>query len=86
MEVFYEQTLLATTGGATLSYTWSIVSGSLPDGLSLNFYTGMISGEPVKEGTFYFNVHVIDRRHNVQGDTQALSITILPEGSGANED
>ena len=41
---WYSATLTAT--GGTESYTWSIASGSLPGGLSLNASTGEISGIP----------------------------------------
>ncbi len=40
----YGQTLTAT--GGTPPYTWSIASGSLPTGLSLNSSTGGITGTP----------------------------------------
>ncbi|MHC4714188.1 MAG: putative Ig domain-containing protein [Planctomycetota bacterium] len=46
--VAYSQTLGAT-GGVT-PYSWSIVSGSLPAGLSLNSSTGEISGTPTTGG------------------------------------
>jgi hypothetical protein len=38
-------TTLAATGGTT-PYTWTITSGTLPAGLSLNASTGVISGTP----------------------------------------
>jgi hypothetical protein len=42
---FYNQILEAERG--TAPYIWSVVSGSLPDGLTLN-PNGMISGTPGK--------------------------------------
>src|SRR6202022_2617390 len=38
-------TALAATGGAT-PYTWSLMSGTLPIGLTLNATTGAITGTP----------------------------------------
>ena len=42
----YSQTLEATSESGTLPITWSIVSGTLPPGLTLNTSTGVISGTP----------------------------------------
>jgi Putative Ig domain len=42
--VAYSTTLVAS--GGTTPYTWAILSGSLPPGLSLNASTGVISGTP----------------------------------------
>ena len=44
----YSQTLSAT--GGTSPYTWSIISGSLPAGLSLGTSTGAITGTPTTAG------------------------------------
>jgi hypothetical protein len=60
--------------GATGSVTFSITSGSLPTGLTLNASTGLISGTPTASGTFIFNAYVIDSAGNA--DNQLCSITI----------
>jgi len=70
----YSQTLQAT-GGKT-PYTWSIVSGSLPSGLSLNASTGVISGTPRRTGTSNFTVRCTDSQSPADTDDQALSITV----------
>jgi hypothetical protein len=70
--VVYAQTLAAS--GGTAPYIWSIASGSLPTGLSLNSSTGVISGTPTLEGAFSFGVLVTDSATAI--DTQSLSITI----------
>jgi hypothetical protein len=41
----YSQQLTAT--GGTIPYTWSIIAGALPAGLSLDPVTGIISGTPL---------------------------------------
>jgi Putative Ig domain len=75
----YNATLDAT-GGAT-PYSWSIVSGSLPAGLSLNSSSGMISGTPQSAGTSNFTVQVTDA--NSQSATKPLSIVIQSGGGGS---
>ena len=52
-------TTLAASGG-TPPYTWSIGSGALPGGLTLNGATGAIAGTPQAAGAFNFTVKVTD--------------------------
>ena len=40
-------------------YTWSIISGYLPEGLTLNA-SGLLSGIPTSIGKFYFTIQVVD--------------------------
>jgi hypothetical protein len=55
--------------------TWSIASGSLPPGLSINPSSGLISGTPTAGGEFGFTVHA---RVDADGrsDTKALGIVV----------
>lgn len=53
----YTAITLAAAGGTT-PYTWSVVSGSLPPGLTLN--GSQISGTPTAAGTYYFTLQVED--------------------------
>jgi len=46
--------------GGVLPYSWTVTSGSLPPGLSLNSSSGIISGEPTEDGMYSFNVQVTD--------------------------
>ena len=65
----YSQTLAAT--GGTPAYSWSIASGSLPNGLSLVGAT--ITGTPTAAGTYNFTVQVTDSTAPThQTATQAL--------------
>ncbi|MBA5866065.1 MAG: hypothetical protein GDA67_05130 [Nitrospira sp. CR1.3] len=70
----YSQTVQAT--GGTGARTWSIITGTLPQNLSLNSATGTISGTPTATGTSSFTVRVADAAG--QADQQALSILINP--------
>jgi len=72
----YSQTLSAT--GGLPPYTWTIADGSLPPGLTLST-GGLISGIPTEGGTFTFIAQVQDSSTPQQTDTQALSITIIPQ-------
>lgn len=69
--ISYSQTITATGGTAPL--TWSIIGG-LPDGLTLNSSTGVISGTPATAGTFNFTVQVMDSMGATASN--ALSITV----------
>ena len=61
------------TAKGTAPITWSIVSGVLPEGLSLNEDTGEISGTPAGEGAEVFTVMAV----NALGeDVKEFSITI----------
>jgi len=62
--------------GGTTPYTWSIASGSLPPGLTLNATSGAISGTPTATGAFSFSVQVNDASLPMQTATDALSINV----------
>jgi hypothetical protein len=69
----YNQTLAA--GGGTSPYRWTLLSGSLPAGLTLST-GGVISGTPTGTGTANFTVQVTDSSSPVQTAQATLSITI----------
>lgn len=54
----YNQTVSAS--GGTAPYTYSVSSGALPTGLSLNPTTGVISGTPMAAGPFSFIITATD--------------------------
>ena len=62
--------------GAVLPYTWTISSGSLPPGLSLDSTLGVIKGVPSSVGTYSFTVHVDDSASNYL--TLSTSIHVKP--------
>lgn len=70
----YSQALAAT---GTAPITWSIASGSLPDGLTLEA-TGLISGTPATEGVYIFSVMARNAAGSID---RGLSIQIYPAGT-----
>lgn len=74
--VAYSAQLTATGGGARPD-TFSLVSGSLPAGLTLSS-SGAISGTPTTPGTSTFTVRVADSQNPVDTATATLSLTIVP--------
>ncbi len=72
---FYSQTLAAS--GGTPPYTWTVLSGSLPAGLTLSS-GGVLSGTPLVAGTQTFTVSLNDSA-GVPA-TQPLTLTINPAG------
>lgn len=70
----YSQTLTAI--GGTGSYTWSIVSGSLPSGLTLS--GGVIAGTPTAAaGLYNFTVQATDGVGSTATLPQSITVTVL---------
>jgi len=66
---------LAVVGG-TSPFTWSLVSGALPAGLSLNAPSGLISGTPAAAGSATVTAQVMDAASRTAQRT--FSITVAP--------
>ncbi len=69
------------TSGGFGTLTWSVTSGALPGGLSLNSSTGAISGTPTTAGTFPFTVAVQDTNAPPQVVSNAFAIVIQAANS-----
>jgi len=78
----YSSTVQAS-GGVT-PYTWTITSGSLPAGLSLNSTSGNISGTPTATGMSSFTIQVTDHESPAAAVSAGLSITIGTQGCTNN--
>jgi hypothetical protein len=74
VETVYNVSLLAS--GGTSPYTWSIARGNLPDGLTLDAVSGVISGTPTKKGNHNFTLQVSDNATQMNTMTQRLRIRI----------
>ena len=81
VNVPYSATLGAS--GGTPPYAWSITSGTLPIGLSLDGASGEISGTPTVAGASNFTVQVQDSSLPPVFATAPLSITINAEATSA---
>ncbi|MGO9437348.1 MAG: beta strand repeat-containing protein [Terracidiphilus sp.] len=72
----YSATLAAT--GGTTPYSWSLTSGSLPAGLTLNAATGTISGIPTAAANATaLTFAVTDSGNPAQSKSVNLSLTVL---------
>jgi hypothetical protein len=75
VDTAYQAQLVATGGSPPL--VWSVISGQLPSGLTLNPTTGAISGVPsATPGAYSFSVDVGDTSSPQETSTEPLSITI----------
>jgi len=71
----YSQSI-ASSGVAPITY--SLVTGSLPPGVTLNATTGQLSGTPTSTGSFSFTIRATDSRVTTTGktDDQAYSMSV----------
>ena len=81
----YNSALVANGGVAP--YTFSIISGSLPPGLTLNTSTGAITGAPTTAGTYNFTAKVVDSKGNTATSNCSIVVSsplalTCPAGTG----
>jgi BspA type Leucine rich repeat region (6 copies)/Putative Ig domain/Immunoglobulin domain len=69
----YNQILTAT--GGIPYYNWTIKSGSLPSGLTLNSFSGLISGIPTVSGTYNFTVQV--QEYDLQNNPVTMNYSLV---------
>jgi hypothetical protein len=66
------------TDGGIPAYFWSLESGDLPQGLSLNSFTGEISGVPARSGVSFFSLRFRDDDESSPGILASRSLTVDP--------
>ena len=69
----YIQTIGTTLG--VLPYTYSVISGALPNGLILDANSGFISGIPSVAGNFIFSIQVTDHVGLITSRSYTLTIS-----------
>ena len=69
-----------TAQGGTAPYSWSLISGCLPGGLTLNPSTGVIAGNVSQAGAFTFTAEVTDA--SAKTATRQLTLTATASNSG----
>src|SRR5581483_5967235 len=69
--------------GGTAPYSWSMTSGSLPSGISLQS-SGSVSGTTTQIGQFNFTVQVSDSSSPKQTASQPLSVAVSKSVSNGN--
>jgi hypothetical protein len=70
--------------GGTPPYSWTISSGSLPLGLTLNTTTGFIDGTPTQNGTYNFSAKGTDSSSPTQTAT-ANDFIVIRSALGRND-
>lgn len=70
--------------GGTPPFSWTMSSGALPPGLTLNAATGSIDGTPAQNGTFNFVPQITDAGNPAQVATQNEFI-VVQKGLGRND-
>ena len=76
VDIAYSQTF--TASGGTLPYSWTVIAGVLPTGLSLNAATGLLSGTPLTAGPYQFAVRVQDSANAVESTSVSLLVQPAP--------
>lgn len=65
-----------TVTGGLAPYTWSLIDGTLPPGMSLDPTTGIVSGTPTTPGLYPFELSVVDSSAPTLTGSLTCSITV----------
>jgi hypothetical protein len=75
----YNQAIVVSGGAAP--YVFSIGSGRLPPGVTLNASTGALTGTPLAAGTYAFTIRVVDANGATAAFAQAIVVEPRPDPS-----
>jgi hypothetical protein len=70
--------------GGTPPFSWTVSSGNLPPGLTLNAATGSIDGTPTQNGTYNFVPQITDSGNPAQV-TSTNEFIVIQQGLGRND-
>ncbi len=72
--------LLLPAQGGTAPYTWKLVAGSFPPGLTLTATTGQVSGTPVTLGPYSFSYSITDAAAITTTYLALITVAATPTG------
>jgi large repetitive protein len=67
-----------TTDNPAAATSWSVISGALPPGITLNSSNGLLSGTPTAAGDYTFKIKVSDGG-GLRSDSETYSLSIVQE-------
>lgn len=76
---YYSKLTATTPSQLQTSYEWSVVKGSLPDGISLDKNTGVLSGKATKTGIFEFEVKAKETNSGLTSASTPLKIEVYED-------
>lgn len=78
IEINTDLTVNFTADPGLAPYTWSIDSGAIPTGMSLDPANGLISGPPNADGVYTFGLGVSDSQGFTGVESYTIEVTSLP--------
>ncbi|WP_243257923.1 Ig-like domain repeat protein [Rhizobium skierniewicense] len=74
----YDQTVTANASGITAPISYSVKTGALPSGLTLNTASGEISGTPTTAGIYSFTIEATDNATPPNTGSATYALTVNP--------
>jgi len=74
--VMHPYSAMLCAAGGLPSYEWAVLQGSLPDGVSLDSFSGELRGIPERSGVWEFTVRVRDYNEHEPGRSRRFRINV----------